>query len=223
MWYLWCGSNSPLSGRVVKTFERTFLSDESTWKEPKNPYYRYQDSEPVCRMLLREFGLYSENSHIINGHTPIHVMEGENPLKANGRLIVIDGGFCKAYQKTTGIAGYTLIFNSHGMRLKSHQPFSGMEAALSENLDTGQTPDGSGYRYRRDAQGADCRLRRSADCLSGRPDCGKSIIGVKQNHRPKSGRWFLCCLLPVFAPKANKSFWSSFLQKARGGTGATPL
>ena len=134
-WYLWCGSNSPLSGRVVKTFERTFLSDESTWKEPKNPYYRYQDSEPVCRMLLREFGLYSENSHIINGHTPIHVMEGENPLKANGRLIVIDGGFCKAYQKTTGIAGYTLIFNSHGMRLKSHQPFSGMEAALSENLD----------------------------------------------------------------------------------------
>ena len=135
MWYLWCGSNSPLSGRVVKTFERTFLSDESTWKEPKNPYYRYQDSEPVCRMLLREFGLYSENSHIINGHTPIHVMKGENPLKANGRLIVIDGGFCKAYQKTTGIAGYTLIFNSHGMRLKSHQPFSGMEAALSENLD----------------------------------------------------------------------------------------
>ena len=135
MWYLWCGSNSPLSGRVVKTFERTFLSDESTWKEPKNPYYRYQDSEPVCRMLLREFGLYSENSHIINGHTPIHVMEGENPLKANGRLIVIDGGFCKAYQKTTGIAGYTLIFNSHGMRLKSNQPFSGMEAALSENLD----------------------------------------------------------------------------------------
>lgn len=135
MWYLWCGSNSPLSGRVVKTFERTFLSDESTWKEPKNPYYRYQDSEPVCRMLLREFGLYSENSHIINGHTPIHVMEGENPLKANGRLVVIDGGFCKAYQKTTGIAGYTLIFNSHGMRLKSHQPFSGMEAALSENLD----------------------------------------------------------------------------------------
>ena len=135
MWYLWCGSNSPLSGRVVKTFERTFLSDESTWKEPKNPYYRYQDSEPVCRMLLREFGLYSENSHIINGHTPIHVMEGENPLKASGRLIVIDGGFCKAYQKTTGIAGYTLIFNSHGMRLKSHQPFSGMEAALSENLD----------------------------------------------------------------------------------------
>ena len=135
MWYLWCGSNSPLSGRVVKTFERTFLSDESTWKEPKNPYYRYRDSEPVCRMLLREFGLYSENSHIINGHTPIHVMEGENPLKANGRLIVIDGGFCKAYQKTTGIAGYTLIFNSHGMRLKSHQPFSGMEAALSENLD----------------------------------------------------------------------------------------
>ena len=135
MWYLWCGSNSPLSGRVVKTFERTFIEDKSTWEEPKNPYYEYQSSEPVCRMLLREFGLYSENSHIINGHTPVHVNQGENPLKAHGRLIVIDGGFCKAYQKTTGIAGYTLIFNSHGMRLKSHQPFSGMEAALEENLD----------------------------------------------------------------------------------------
>ncbi len=135
MWYLWCGSNSPLSGRVVKTFERTFIEDKSTWEEPKNPYYEYQSSEPVCRMLLREFGLYSENSHIINGHTPVHVNQGENPLKAHGRLIVIDGGFCKAYQKTTGIAGYTLIFNSHGMRLKSPQPFSGMEAALEENMD----------------------------------------------------------------------------------------
>lgn len=135
MWYLWCGSNSPLSGRVVKTFERTFIEDKSTWEEPKNPYYEYQSSEPVCQMLLREFGLYSENSHIINGHTPVHVNQGENPLKAHGRLIVIDGGFCKAYQKTTGIAGYTLIFNSHGMRLKSHQPFSGMEAALEENMD----------------------------------------------------------------------------------------
>ena len=133
MWYLWCGSNSPLSGRVVKTFERTFIEDKSTWSEPQNPYYRYQSSEPVCRMLLREFGLYSENAHIINGHTPIHVKEGENPLKAHGRLIVIDGGFCKAYQKTTGIAGYTLIFNSHGMRLKSHQPFFGMEAALKDS------------------------------------------------------------------------------------------
>ena len=135
MWYLWCGSNSPLSGRVVKTFERTFIEDKSTWEEPKNPYYEYQSSEPVCRMMLREFGLYSENSHIINGHTPVHVNQGENPLKAHGRLIVIDGGFCKAYQTTTGIAGYTLIFNSHGMRLKSHQPFSGMEAALEENMD----------------------------------------------------------------------------------------
>ena len=135
MWYLWCGSNSPLAGRVVKTFERTFIEDKSTWEEPKNPYYEYQSSEPVCRMMLREFGLYSENSHIINGHTPVHVNQGENPLKAHGRLIVIDGGFCKAYQKTTGIAGYTLIFNSHGMRLKSHQPFSGMEAALEENMD----------------------------------------------------------------------------------------
>ena len=135
MWYLWCGYNSPLSGRLVKTFERAFIEDKSTWEEPKNPYYDYQDSEPVCRMILREFGLYSDQSRIINGHTPIHVRQGEDPLKANGRLIVIDGGFCKAYQKTTGIAGYTLIFNSHGMRLKSHQPFSGMDVALSDNMD----------------------------------------------------------------------------------------
>lgn len=135
MWYLWCGSNSPLSGRVVKTFERTFIEDRSTWEEPKNPYYKYQDSEPIFRMLLREFGLYAEESLIINGHTPIHVRQGEDPIKANGRLIVIDGGFCKAYQKTTGIAGYTLIFNSHGMRLKSHHPFLGMDAALAENMD----------------------------------------------------------------------------------------
>lgn len=135
MWYLWCGSNSPLSGRVVKTFERTFIEDKSTWTEPQNPYYRYQSSEPVCRMLLREFGLYSENAHIINGHTPIHVKEGENPLKAHGRLIVIDGGFCKAYHQTTGIAGYTLIYNSWGLRLISHKGFPGIRAVIQDNSD----------------------------------------------------------------------------------------
>ena len=135
MWYLWCGSNSPLSGRVVKTFERTFIEDKSTWEEPKNPYYEYQSSEPVCRMLLREFGLYSENSHIINGHTPVHVNQGENPLKAHGRLIVIDGGFCKAYQPTTGIAGYTLISNSYGFVLAAHEPLESMRAAVVNELD----------------------------------------------------------------------------------------
>lgn len=135
MWYLWCGKKSPLSGRNVKTFERTFIEDETTWHEEKNPYYRLYDKEEICIRILSEFGLNEKQSHIINGHTPISVKKGESPLKANNRLIVIDGGFCKAYQKTTGIAGYTLIYNSHGMRLKAHKPFENIESALIENMD----------------------------------------------------------------------------------------
>ncbi len=135
MWYLWCGEKSPLSGRRIKTFQRMFLNDKSSWDEPRNPYYEFYKGEAVCKMILREFGLFGENCHIINGHTPIKVSKGESPIKANGRLIVIDGGFCKAYQKTTGIAGYTLIFNSHGLRLMSHQPFSSIEKVLNENED----------------------------------------------------------------------------------------
>lgn len=135
MWYLWCGKNSPLAGRIMKTFERTFVTDTSTYDEPKNPYYRYYQQEKYCLKILHEFGLDGSISHIINGHTPIRVSKGESPLKANNRLIVIDGGFCRAYQKTTGIAGYTLIYNSHGMRLKEHQPFESIEKVLSENKD----------------------------------------------------------------------------------------
>lgn len=135
MWYLWCGKKSPLAGRTMKTFERTFVVDESTYDEPKNPYYRYYQQEEYCRKILHEFGLDSNMSHIINGHTPIKVSKGESPLKANNRLIVIDGGFCRAYQKTTGIAGYTLIYNSHGMRLKAHQPFESIAKVLEENKD----------------------------------------------------------------------------------------
>lgn len=135
MWYLWCGKKSPLSGRNIKTFERTFISEQRAWIEEKNPYYRYYQQEEICEKILREFGLTSAQSHIINGHTPIKVAEGESPVKANNRLIVIDGGFCKAYQKTTGIAGYTLIYNSHGMRLKAHQPFESIEKVLTENKD----------------------------------------------------------------------------------------
>lgn len=135
MWYLWCGKKSPLAGRTMKTFERTFVMDESTYDEPKNPYYRFYQQEEYCIKILHEFGLDSSISHIINGHTPIKVAKGESPLKANNRLIVIDGGFCRAYQKTTGIAGYTLIYNSHGMRLKAHQPFESIAKVLEENKD----------------------------------------------------------------------------------------
>lgn len=139
MWYLWCGKKSPLAGRTMKTFERTFVADESTYEEPKNPYYRFYQQEEYCVKILHEFGLDSSMSHIINGHTPIKVSKGESPLKANNRLIVIDGGFCRAYQKTTGIAGYTLIYNSHGMRLKAHQPFESIAKVLEENKDIEST------------------------------------------------------------------------------------
>ena len=139
MWYLWCGKKSPLSGRNIKTFERTFIKDKTAWEEEKNPYYRFYQQEEVCARILNAFGLHSPMSHIINGHTPIKVADGESPVKANNRLVVIDVGFCKAYQKTTGIAGYTLIYNSHGMRLKAHQPFESIEKVLEENKDIEST------------------------------------------------------------------------------------
>ena len=135
MWYLWCGLDSPVCGREVKTFERAFVIDKAAWKEPRNAYYVWYNDENCCMRILNEFGLDSPFSHIINGHTPIRVTHGESPLKAGGRLIVIDGGFCKAYQKTTGIAGYTLIANSHGMRLMSHQPFTSLKEAQESGQD----------------------------------------------------------------------------------------
>ena len=134
MWYLWCGYESPLFGRVIKTFERTYIEDESIWTEPRNPHYKFNREKRTAQMILHEFGLYSDRSHIINGHTPVHVKKGESPIRAEGKLYVIDGGFCHAYQKTTGIAGYTLIFNSHGLRLKTHQPFESLEKALEDRI-----------------------------------------------------------------------------------------
>lgn len=135
MWYLWCGRKSPLCGRNIKTFERTFLQDQTAWTEESDPYYRFYEEERICNMILREFGLYTPLSHIINGHTPVRTGEGEQPIRANGKLLVIDGGFCKDYHKTTGIAGYTLIYNSHGLRIKAHQPFESVYQALRENKD----------------------------------------------------------------------------------------
>lgn len=141
MWYLWCGEKSPLFGRKIKTFERMFIDDTAAWKEEKNPYFVHYQSEKTCMMILREFGLFSDVSHIINGHTPIHASNGESPIKSNKKLLVIDGGFCKAYQGATGIAGYTLIYNSHGMRIKAHQPFESIEKVLTENKDIESSSD----------------------------------------------------------------------------------
>ncbi len=135
MWYLWCGRKSPLCGRNIKTFERVFISDKKAWHEEKNPYYRFYETEETCLMILKEFGLQSPRSHIINGHTPVITVKGELPIRAGGRLLVIDGGFCREYHKKTGIAGYTLISNSHGLRLKAHKPFESVDQALKSNKD----------------------------------------------------------------------------------------
>lgn len=135
MWYLWCGRNSPFSGREFHTFERAMVADRSTWAEPRNPYFDLWESEAAVKLILTEFGLDPESGHIINGHTPVKAKKGESPVKAGGRLFIIDGGFCKAYQPTTGIAGYTLIYNSHGIRLKSHRPFEGVARVIGENAD----------------------------------------------------------------------------------------
>ena len=135
MWYLWCGRNSPFSGREFHTFERAMVEDKSTWAEPRNPYFDLWEDVGAVKLILEEFGLDPETGHIINGHTPVKARKGESPIKAGGRLFIIDGGFCKAYQATTGIAGYTLIYSSHGIRLKSHRPFEGVAKVLSENAD----------------------------------------------------------------------------------------
>ena len=135
MWFLWGGEKSPLCGRKLKTFEREYVDEEGLWTEESNPYYSKYYDESFCCQIFHEFGLYDDDSHIINGHTPVHAIEWENPVRANGRLFVIDGGFCRSMNKATGIAGYTLIFNSHGLRLKAHTPFTSVEDALMNNTD----------------------------------------------------------------------------------------
>jgi len=135
MWYLWCGRFSPLSGRVVKTFERTYFADRSTWEEPRDPYFSHAEDPAMCARVLEEFGADVERGVIINGHTPVHAAAGESPVKAGGRLVVIDGGFCQAYHSTTGIAGYTLIADPEGMRIKAHRPFGSIADVLDLNAD----------------------------------------------------------------------------------------
>ncbi|AQQ55200.1 fructose-1,6-bisphosphatase [Planococcus lenghuensis] len=136
VWYLWTGENSSLFGkREMTTFERYFIKEKETHKERKNPYYYLREDEEVCRNILAEFGLNPDQGRIINGHTPVKEIDGENPIKANGKMIVIDGGFSKAYQSTTGIAGYTLLYNSYGMQLVAHQLFNSKEEVLSKGID----------------------------------------------------------------------------------------
>jgi len=136
MWYLWSGSQSPLFGKdKMATFERYFIADKETHTEVKDPYYEFRTDEKIARTILQEFGVDPDKGHIINGHVPVKVKKGESPIKAGGKLLVIDGGFAKAYQTETGIAGYTLIFNSYGLLLASHQPFESTQKAIEEGLD----------------------------------------------------------------------------------------
>ena len=142
MYYLWCGRQSPLFGRErMTTFERYFVADRKTWTETKNPYYDLVESYETATFILKEFGLDEKTGHIINGHVPVRAAIGEPPVKAHGRYIRIDGGFCRAYHDRTGIAGYTLIYTSKGLRLVSHSPFEGKKAAVRQNRDILATDD----------------------------------------------------------------------------------
>ena len=136
MWYIWQNENSPLFGKdKMATFERYFVAEKETHKENKNPYYRYLENKEVIERIMNDFGLSGENSHIINGHVPVKKKDGENPIKCGGKVLVIDGGFSRAYQGETGIAGYTLIYNSYGMILAAHEPFESMDAAIKKEKD----------------------------------------------------------------------------------------
>lgn len=136
MWYLWSGPSSPLFGKEkMSTFERYFIEEKETHYEKKDYYYNFRDDETFCNKILLEFGLNPDESHIINGHVPVEKKNGESPIKANGKLMVIDGGFSRAYQHKTGLAGYTLIYNSFGLQLISHEPFESTEKAIKEETD----------------------------------------------------------------------------------------
>ncbi len=137
LWYLWCGIGSPVYGKNKMTsFERYFIEDESAWTEIKDPYYHLVEDTEICEKILREFGVDpSTFSHIINGHVPVKLKKGESPVKAGGKLLVIDGGLSKAYQKQTGIAGYTLLFNSHGLSLSQHDAFESIRSAVTKDID----------------------------------------------------------------------------------------
>lgn len=136
IWYIWAGPNSPVFGKdKMATFERYFVAEKETHAEVKNAYYSMLDDEEMLNRILREFGLDESHSHIINGHVPVELKKGETPIKCGGKLLIIDGGFSRAYQGKTGIAGYTLVANSHGMNLVAHKPFESAEAAVRDETD----------------------------------------------------------------------------------------
>ena len=140
IWYMWCGPEAPLFDKdKMATFERYFLEDKEIQKEKKGYYYTLRNREDICDQILDEFGALGPHSHIINGHVPVKTIQGEQPMKANGKLFVIDGGFSKAYQPETGIAGYTLVYHSHGMQLVQHEPFQSRQKAIEEGLDIKST------------------------------------------------------------------------------------
>lgn len=136
IWYIWAGPKSPVFGKdKMATFERYFIDDKETHEEKKNAYYRLYDREDIVNKILMEFGLPADKAHIVNGHVPVELKNGESPIKCGGKLLVIDGGFSKAYQGKTGIAGYTLVANSYGMRLVSHEPFESADLAIRNESD----------------------------------------------------------------------------------------
>lgn len=136
IWYIWSGPNSPVFGKdKMATFERYFIEEKEIQRETKNSYYRLLDNEDVIEKILGEFGLDASHSHIVNGHVPVERKKGESPIKCGGKLLIIDGGFSKAYQDKTGIAGYTLVVNSYGMRLVAHEPFESTESAILHESD----------------------------------------------------------------------------------------
>ncbi|MEZ4770154.1 MAG: fructose-bisphosphatase class III [Caldilineales bacterium] len=136
MWYQWTGPKSPLFGKQkMATFERYFIDDKATHAEGRNAYYTFRDQEETVRRILVEFDMDPDTSHIVNGHVPVKVRRGESPVKAGGRLLVIDGGFARAYQNETGIAGYTLIFNSYGLLLAAHEPFQSVQSLIDSGTD----------------------------------------------------------------------------------------
>ncbi len=140
IWYLWCGKDSPAFDKdKMATFERYFLKEKELHKEVKGYYYTLRNEERVCNMLLDEFGVVGKHRHIINGHVPVKTLKGENPIKAGGKLMVIDGGFSKAYHSETGIAGYTLVYHSRGFELVQHEPFTSMQKAIDEGQDIKST------------------------------------------------------------------------------------
>ena len=138
--YLWCGKDSPLFDKSkMATFERYFLKDKTTYKEEKGYYFQLRDNEEICDRILDAFGVIGQNRHIINGHVPVHASKGENPIKAGGKLMVIDGGFSEAYHSETGIAGYTLVYHSRGFQLVQHEPFTSAEDAIRRGIDIKST------------------------------------------------------------------------------------